>query len=66
MKNTVPFLVILSLTSALAAISGIHKDDVSPDKMCEEVAHEVNNAFLEGIISEEVGHQIIANCFSNL
>ena len=66
MKNAFPFFVILLLTSGLAAISGIHgEEEISPVRMCEQVAHEVNNAYLDGLISEAQAHEIITRCFSN-
>lgn len=31
--------------------------------MCEEVAHEVNNAYIDGLIDEKTGRRIIDRCF---
>lgn len=35
-------------------------------KICEEVAHELNNAYIEGLISERDARRVIDNCFEAL
>lgn len=34
--------------------------------LCEEIAHELNNAFTEGFIDRETAVQVIDNCFDSL
>ena len=35
-------------------------------QICEEVAHELNNAYVEGLISEQDARRVIDNCFEAL
>ena len=35
-------------------------------QICEEVAHELNNAYVEGLISERDARRVIDNCFEAL
>jgi len=34
-----------------------------PEGMCDSIAHEVNNAYIEGLITEADARHIIESCF---
>ena len=53
-------LCILALAGTQRARS---ESDGITHQLCEEIAHELNNAYVEGLISEADARQIIDNCF---
>lgn len=59
-------IVICSAGIALSFKAAEHtKRQVDP-RICEEVAHELNNAYVEGLISERDARRVIDNCFGGL
>ena len=60
------------LTAVVASLAGANSIDTlkqpsnaprTPTELCEEVAHELNQQYVEGMISQERAKQIIDRCF---
>ena len=60
------FFCCVGIALCFQTAEAIRKPSGISYKICEEVAHELNNAYVEGLISEQDARRVIDNCFEAL